>query len=387
MAAQYGRDAICARAPASGLCETADIAEPAGRTRALPDGPVVATGSAVAVPDNPWGLVGGLFLLILIAVIDLLLGPGPQLNGLFTTPPFVTAVFSGTRRTAVVSAFSIALNIVMGSFGGDYTSSQGFRTGGVIVAAIGAVALSVLRQREQRHVLTLSRIAEVTQLAVLRTLPERVGPAEVAVRYVSASAQAHVGGDFYEAVHCGDSLRAIVGDIRGKGLEAVQLANVLVGAFRGADHDGAALVEVAGILDQAFVRFDPGDEDFATAVMVELRPDGTLIVVNCGHPPPLLLTAAAVSPIAPPSYVPPIGLHPRPGATERQLAPGDRLLLFTDGILESRHGGRFFDFEGNVPVVREGTPRQALDGLVDRLVDFTDGRVDDDVALLLAAYR
>ena len=210
----------------------------------------------------------------LFVLTEVLLGPGPQINGLYTTPPFVTAVFSGARRTAIVGAVSIALNVAMGNVGSNYTSAQGFRTAGVVVAAIGAVGLSMLRQREQRHLLTVSRIAEVAQLAVLRNLPPRIGPAQVAVRYVSATAQAHVGGDFYEALRCNGSLRAIVGDVRGKGLEAVQLANVLVGAFRGADHDHVGLAELARTLDQAFLRFEPGDEDFATVVMVELRDDG-----------------------------------------------------------------------------------------------------------------
>ena len=185
---------------------------------------------------------------------------------------------------------------------------------------------------------------------------------------MSATAQAHVGGDFYEALHCNGSLRAIVGDVRGKGLEAVQLANVLVGAFRGADHDHVGLAELARTLDQAFLRFEPGDEDFATVVMVELREDGGLTVVNCGHPPPLVVTAGGLAPIRPPAYVPPVGLHPRPAAAELRLEPGDRLLLYTDGILESRHAGRFFDFDANATVVHEGPPDQALTALVNRLV-------------------
>ena len=340
----------------------------------------------MAVPDHLWGLFGGLGVCALIALVDALLGSGPQLNGLFTTPPFVTAVFSGARRTAIVGLVSLATSVLMGNIGSNYTSAQGFRTGGVAVAAIGAVGLSMLRQREQRHVLTLSRIAEVAQLAVLRALPPRIGPAELAVRYVSATAQAHVGGDFYEALHCNGNLRAIVGDVRGKGLEAVQLANVLVGAFRGADHDHVELPDLASTLDQAFLRFEPGEEDFATVVMVELRPDGGLSVVNCGHPLPLLVTAGDIAPIRPPGFVPPIGLHPRPATAELRLEPGDRLLLHTDGILEARHAGRFFDFDANAPVLREGPPEQALAALVGRLVTFTGGRVDDDVALLLAEY-
>ena len=84
--------------------------------------------------------------------------------------------------------------------------------------------------------------------------------------------------------------------------------------------------------------------------------------------------------------MPPVGLHPRPAAAELRLEPGDRLLLHTDGILEARHAGRFFDFDANAPVLREGPPEQALAALVERLVTFTGGRVDDDVALLLAEY-
>ena len=224
----------------------------------------------------------------------------------------------------------------------------------------------MLRQREQRHLLTLSRIAEVAQLAVLRNLPPRIGPAQVAVRYVSATAQAHVGGDFYEALHCNGSLRAIVGDVRGKGLEAVQLANVLVGAFRGADHDHVGLAELARTLDQAFLRFEPGDEDFATVVMVELREDGGLTRGQLRPPPSVGRHAPAGShrsdrrPTCRRS-----GCTRDPQPSELRLEPGDRLLLFTDGILESRHAGRFFDFDANAAVVHDGPPDQALTALVE----------------------
>jgi serine phosphatase RsbU (regulator of sigma subunit) len=345
------------------------------------------SGPPAAVPDNRWGLVAGLAVVGLIALVDLLLGSGPQLNGLFTTPPFVTAVFSGARRTAIVGAASVGVGIAMGPVGADYTSSQGFRTGGVIVAAIGAVGLSLLRQREQREILTLSRIADVAQLAVLRNLPERIGPARVAVRYLSASARAQVGGDLYEAVECGPGMRAIVGDVRGKGLEAVQLANVIVGAFRGADHDTVDLPELARSLDAAFVRLGPGDEDFATAVIIELRSDGELRVVNCGHPLPVLVRGDGHEAIAPPRYVPPIGLGPRPAVATRRLEPGDRVLLLTDGLLETRHAGRFFDFGANAGVLAQGSPAEALDALIARLNAFSNGQVGDDVALLLADYR
>jgi serine phosphatase RsbU (regulator of sigma subunit) len=368
------------------MWNTAAIADSASLPRRTSDAPLAQVGRTLAAPDNVWGLLGGLGVVALIALTDIALGSGPQLNGLFTAPPFVTAVFSGARRTAIVGAASIAISVAMGSLGSDYTSSQGFRTAGVVVAAIGAVGLSMLRQREQRQMLTLARIAEVAQLAVLRGLPDRIGPARIAVRYLSASAQAHVGGDLYEALPCRTGMRAIVGDVKGKGLEGVQLANVVVGAFRGADHDRMDLADVARCLDEAFVRFEPGEEDFATAVLVEIRSDGGLTVVNCGHPLPLVVRRGALEEVAPPAYVPPIGLGSRPAPAERQLDRGDRVLLFSDGILESRHAGRFFDFSTNAPLVAEGDPQDALDALVARLFAFSEGKVADDVALLLAEY-
>ena len=323
----------------------------------------------------------------LLVLTEVLLGPGPQINGLYTTPPFVTAVFSGARRTAIVGAVSIALSVAMGNVGSNYTSAQGFRTAGVVVAAIGAVGLSMLRQREQRHLLTVSRIAEVAQLAVLRNLPPRIGPAQVAVRYVSATAQAHVGGDFYEALRCNGSLRAIVGDVRGKGLEAVQLANVLVGAFRGADHDHVGLAELARTLDQAFLRFEPGDEDFATVVMVELprrrRADGRQL-----RPPPSggrhrgrarpdpTAGLRAADRIAPAT-----GGDGAPARTRRSPAPVHR----RDPREPPRRAVLRLRCERTRGARRSAGPgphrprRTAWSR-------FTDGRVDDDVALLLAAY-
>ena len=62
------------------------------------------------------------------------------------------------------------------------------------------------------------------------------------------------------------------------------------------------------------------------------------------------------------------------------------MLLLTDGILETRHAGRFFDFEANAAVASVGTPTESLDALIERLFAFSGGHVGDDVALLLAEY-
>ena len=71
---------------------------------------------------------------------------------------------------------------------------------GVVLATGGAVAVSVIRQRQNTRFAELSRLATVAQEAVLRPVGPQVGRLAIAGRYVSASAAADIGGDLYEAV-------------------------------------------------------------------------------------------------------------------------------------------------------------------------------------------
>jgi hypothetical protein len=75
-------------------------------------------------------------------------------------------------------------------------------------------------------------VAEVAQRAILRPIPARLGAMSFATRYLSAAEEALIGGDFYDAAFTPHGLRLITGDVRGKGLPAVQLASVVLGCFR-----------------------------------------------------------------------------------------------------------------------------------------------------------
>lgn len=350
------------------------------------DAPTSLPGAGtVPVPERRLGMIVALVAIVVIMALDAILGQGPQVTALLTGPPFIAAVFVGRSRTAVVGAISVTAAFVSGiadASPGD--SAQVARLVGITVAAVGAVALASARQRDQSRMIAMTHIAEVAQHAVLRPMPARTGPASVAVGYISATAGARIGGDFYEALPVGAGLRAIVGDVRGKGLGAVQLASLLIGAFRGADHDHVDLAVIARTMDAAFRRIGPDDEDFATAVMIELTDEGDLTVVNCGHPAPLLVAGGdEVIELRPPQPAPPIGLGPEPKMGRHRMARGDRLLLFTDGMIEARCGGRPFDLDGQASTLRHGTVDEALEALRTALVGFCGGGLEDDVALLL----
>jgi phosphoserine phosphatase RsbU/P len=229
-------------------------------------------------------------------------------------------------------------------------------------------------------------VARVAQSALLREVPRSVAAAQLASRYLSASAEAQVGGDLIEVIADGANPRWLVGDTRGKGLPAVRLASVAATSFRDAcAQPGLSLTEVARAVDLSVTRAG-GDEDFVTAVFAELDPAGWLQLVNCGHPPPLRLTAdGELRPLAPAAFAAPLGLHPDLHPSTFSVHTGDRLLFFTDGLLEARdRAGRFFRLDQQIQALSRPDLQVAVDELLDRLRAHTRRTLDDDVAVLLA---
>ena len=258
---------------------------------------------------------------------------------------------------------------------------------GVLTLLAGfAAANSVLRTAAQQRLSQARAVARVAQSVLLREVPRSVAGARLASRYLSASAEARVGGDVVEVIADGPSPRWLVGDTRGKGLAAVRLASVAATSFRDAcAQPGLSLTEIARAVDLS-VALAAGEEDFVTAVFAELDPRGWLQLVNCGHPPPLRLGAGGeLAELAPAAFATPLGLHPDLHAATFSVRSGDRLLFFTDGLLEARdRAGRFFRVDQQTDALRQPDLQAAADELLDRLRAHTRRRLDDDVAVLLA---
>ena len=233
---------------------------------------------------------------------------------------------------------------------------------------------------------TVTRVAEAAQHAILATLPPRLGAVALSARYVSASAEALVGGDLYEVVQRDGAVRLLVGDVRGKGLEAVRTATVVLGEFRAAAADIDDLVEVAVQIDRRLGRY-LGEEDFVTALLAEITDDGELTLVNCGHPQALVASAGRVEQIPAPATLP-LGLGATPQAVTGRLRVGDRLLLYTDGIVEARDAERHFvDLRSVVGPLAVGDLDEVLDRVLVSLRRSVGAALGDDLALVVAEYR
>jgi len=266
-----------------------------------------------------------------------------------------------------------------------------------LVAGIGWVS-TTLRLRQERALAEAQLVADIARRVLLRSVPDRVGSVRAAVHYAAAAAQASIGGDLYEVVNTRHGVRAVVGDVRGKGLNAVETAAAVLGAFREAAHQEPELQKVAGwlavSLDRALHENDhPGvEEEFVTLVLIGVRPDGTVEIANCGHPPPLLIRGQDVLGLELDETVPPLGvLDPadvRPPVQRVPVRPGDRILLYTDGVIEARdERGSFYPLVERLPQLAVGGPVEVLRRLHDDVVRHVGHKLGDDAAMLLLQYE
>ncbi|MCX5205658.1 serine/threonine-protein phosphatase [Streptomyces sp. NBC_00237] len=259
---------------------------------------------------------------------------------------------------------------------------------GPLLAAHGlwTVLMARDRMRCKTSLARMTRVAELTQRALVRPLPADLGGLATAVRTRSASEGALVGGDLHDAVLLPSGPRLIVGDVTGHGLDAVRISAAVLAAFR---HSAAAepdLVRLAHILDDR-VRDDLGDEDFVTLLLADFVP-GVVRLVNCGHPSPLLV-GRGLEILESPCPSPPLGLSPTPSVQAVLLTPEQRMLFYTDGLTEARDAhGTLLALDRRVRAALSAlTLDEALTDLVDLVDHHTaahdgDGH-DDDLTLLL----
>jgi sigma-B regulation protein RsbU (phosphoserine phosphatase) len=145
--------------------------------------------------------------------------------------------------------------------------------------------------------------------------------------------QGAVSGDFCDVVHDGGTTFVLFGDVAGKGVAAALLMSHLSAIFRGLVGSGLALVEIMGHANRMFCAAIPVGS-YATLVAARLLPDGSVEISNAGHVPPLYHNGRINQ--LPPDGVP-LGLFCESAYTSPflHLTPGERLVLATDGVIES----------------------------------------------------
>ncbi|MEU1182978.1 SpoIIE family protein phosphatase [Streptomyces sp. NPDC005820] len=191
----------------------------------------------------------------------------------------------------------------------------------------------------QQGVLTAERTVAARLQDALLPLPKqpvRLAGLRVDIAYLPAQSGLNVGGDWFSAIELpdGDAL-FVVGDVTGHGLDAVASMALLRFTAKGMVITGSSLTGALARLN-ALLLHSRDPHGTATMVLARYDPRGRRLVwAQAGHPPPLLLRAGEARYLERPHGML-LGARdtPRYEEAECRLAPGDRLVLYTDGLVE-----------------------------------------------------
>jgi serine phosphatase RsbU (regulator of sigma subunit)/anti-sigma regulatory factor (Ser/Thr protein kinase) len=247
------------------------------------------------------------------------------------------------------------------------------------LARRAAVAVDNARLYTQEH----QAVVTLQESLLPRQLPDIPG-LEFAARYLPATSEVDVGGDWYDAIALGDgNVGLVIGDVAGHGLEAAAIMGQFRNALRAYALDGrgpAATVERLNRLTRTFEQ-----NDMATLVYGEFDAGTNHIrFVRAGHPPPLVRTADGRVSAVDGSGSLPVGVSPnaRYEASLVELAPDSTLLLYTDGLVE-RRGEPLAAGIARLEQVLADAP-ETLEELCDHVIETAAPDLEraDDIALL-----
>jgi len=247
-----------------------------------------------------------------------------------------------------------------------------------------------LKQREAELAAAYAdehEIAETLQDAMV-IQPERVPGLRMAHRYLPAPGKGRIGGDFYDLFPIKDGVVGFaIGDVCGKGLKAATTTMKTRSAVRAVALDDCEPSRVLEAVNSYLGRELPGDS-FVTALFGTIEPEtGTVRIAIAGHPEPVVCGQPGT--VLPDEFrSPPLGVMPRLDARTWTitLAPGESLVLVTDGVIEAGHVGRQFGQE-RLNALLHATPCRAsaeevVDSVLAAIQSHAGSQLDDDIAVV-----
>ncbi|MFB8025572.1 PP2C family protein-serine/threonine phosphatase [Streptomyces sp. NPDC056465] len=267
------------------------------------------------------------------------------------------------------------------------------------IASVVAMAITSKRAFSDRFVQQARTGTMTLPAEMLRALlpPRSIGE-ERAISTAVLEPAYELGGDAFDHALTESTLHAVILDAMGHNLASGLTTAIAMAGCRSARRKGSGLRELTHTVDDTLSDWLP--EQFCTGIVMELdMPSGILSWVNCGHPPPLLIRDQQVleDALAHPGE-PPMGTPARLGGSPRvvhevSLQPGDRVILYTDGVTEARlAGGSQFGLSGFTTSIIRATAAgelasEALRQLIHSILEHQNDRLNDDATILMIEWR
>ena len=202
-----------------------------------------------------------------------------------------------------------------------------------------------------------------------------------------------VGGDYVDIRSVSETCwAAMIADVSGKGVGAALLASLLQGMFVASPYTRLTIEDMVTRVNRYLLERTAG-EQYATAFYCTLEADGALRWINAGHPPVLVLGADGKLKHLSANGTP-LGMFPEAVYTvmESRLVPGDKLVLYTDGVLDSENGQHatfgLRRLRATLAPNAGATCQELLAAILRVLHEFTDGgAAADDVTLAVIEYQ
>jgi PAS domain S-box-containing protein len=259
-----------------------------------------------------------------------------------------------------------------------------------LVVATALAARAGLHIDNARLYTERSRIAHTLQQSLLPAVLPEIPHLDVAARYRATGDQNEVGGDFYDVFRSEPGAwTAVIGDVSGKGAGAAAVTALTRHTLYAAALRDSSPARNLAFLNEAMLRRGTGATSFSTVLYVRVEPgDPTVLTIaSGGHPPALILRAdGRVERVEMPGTL--VGVLEDAHFEERRvtLAPGEMLLLYTDGAVELRRNDLGFGERELARLLGEhpaASAEEVVASLARRIDELQDGSPRDDVALLV----
>jgi len=363
---------------------------------------VVAPALLVAATHWPYRRAPGR-LLEAAALVAVVLGVSALVFSQSTALTFVVfplLVWAALRfwQPGAVGAILLVASIAIPLTENDLGPFSGHPPDDRLLLAQGFLGIASLTALVLAAVITERRRAEEAVEYVAGTLQESLLPShlpvipgiETAVDFRAAGRQHLVGGDFYDLFQRDDgSWTVLVGDVLGKGAMAAATTGLARYTLRAAAVSESRPSRILGLLNDAIRRQSPDQSCTVACGRLEVdAANGARVTLSVGgHPLPLVLRAdGRVEPLGQPGTM--LGVLPDPQLADQtaDLAPGDALVLYTDGLTDAYAPGRIVKRAGLVAALESCAGRSATEiasGIQEAVLGVVEAEPRDDIVLLV----